>query len=90
TRHAHVPGRVHPALAALKRHRGTDDPLDVMNWSDRATDHVVTQELRACAAHLRIHADDHDLDRIGAGHLVTTDRATVALSLGRQAGPVTT
>lgn len=89
TRHAHVPGTVHPALTALMRHLGVDDPLDVMNWSDQATDRAVTQELRACAAALRIHADDRDLDRIAAGELVTTDTTTVALSLAQQAGQVT-
>jgi hypothetical protein len=88
-RHVYVPGTVHPALLALMAHRGTDDPLDVMNWSDKTTDREVVQELRACAAHLRIHADDLDLDRIAAGELVTTDSATVALSLAQQAGAVT-
>lgn len=89
TLHGHVPGHVHPAVTALMRYRGWSDPIDVMNWSDRATDHVVIDELRACAAHLRIHADDLDVDRIAAGELVTTDGATVALSLAKQAGAVT-
>lgn len=79
---------VHPVLAALMAHRDTGDPVDVMNWSDRATEREVLAELRACAATLRIHADDTDLDRIAGGEHVSTDEATRLLSLGRQAGVV--
>ncbi|MBW0131228.1 DUF6197 family protein [Pseudonocardia oceani] len=54
--HAYATTGPHPVLAALMAHLGVRDPLDVMNWSDKAQDRAVVEALRACAAGLRIHA----------------------------------
>lgn len=55
--HAHILGTPHPVLAALITHLGVRLPLDVMNWSDQTSDRVVVEQLRACAAGLRVQAD---------------------------------
>lgn len=84
--HAYAVDSPHPVLVAFMAHLGATDPLDVMNWSDRSTTRRVVDELRACAAGLRMQADDEDLDRIAAGELVATDRTTVALSQAKRNG----